>query len=660
MVILAIDDNRDNLISVSAQIFDAFPACEMLTAHSGPEGIELANSASPDVILLDIFMPVMDGFEVCKRLKSNPVTRDIPVVFVTATKGSKADRIKALECGAEAFLSKPIDESELSAQIRAMVRIKQANTERMNENTRLERLVSERTRLLNESHAASILLLEELKRENVIRKESESRYRSILLALPDIVTIADLNGRIEMISPVGIKMFGFSSEKDILGKTLLDFLVPEDKERAFANIGGMFQGLFPGVEEYRAIKADGSRFDIEANAEFVPDADGNPEKLIIVIRDVSIRKQAQEALKVSEDKFKTMVNVSPDGIILTDLNGVITEVSELALDMFGFDTRDELIGRRFLQFIPSMFRIKVLEIVERTYNDGLTQNIEIKIRRKSKTQFTAEVSVSLIEGPDLNPLSFMIILRDVTERRAMETKQIHADRMATLGEMASGIAHEINQPLNNISMAMDNLLFGFSQSPLVDFEALERKSERIFENISRMKKIIDHIRAFSRSQDDNISASFLVNTAIVNAVSMLSEQFKHMGINLNLELNREVPEILGNTFKFEQVIINLLVNARDAVVEESKKPGEDYEMSIGIRTFSDAQKMNVEITDNGVGIEEELLPNIMLPFYTTKEEGKGTGLGLSICYQIIKEMKGTISVSSKPSLGTTVNLVFDI
>ena len=119
--ILAIDDNQDNLISISTLIADQFPDAIVFTALNGTKGIELAVHEDPDVILLDIVMPEMDGFEVCKKLKANDRLCDIPVVFVAPNKGDKISRIYALECGAEAFLSKPIDESELTAQIRAMV-----------------------------------------------------------------------------------------------------------------------------------------------------------------------------------------------------------------------------------------------------------------------------------------------------------------------------------------------------------------------------------------------------------------------------------------------------------------------------------------------------------------------------------------------------------
>ncbi len=147
--ILAIDDNKDNLISLNALIKDTFQDVFVYTATNGENGLTLARAVDPDVILLDVVMPVMDGFETCKRLKSDPLLCDIPVVFLTAIKGEKEHRIQALDSGAEAFLAKPIDASELTAQIRAMVKIKEAHAEKKLEKDQLERMVQEKTKELN-------------------------------------------------------------------------------------------------------------------------------------------------------------------------------------------------------------------------------------------------------------------------------------------------------------------------------------------------------------------------------------------------------------------------------------------------------------------------------------------------------------------------------
>ncbi len=176
--VLVIDDNNDNLISLKALIREAFPETITMTALNGQKGIELALSENPDLILLDILMPEMDGFDVCKKIKCDEKLSDIPVVFVTALKDDKEHRIRALESGGDAFLSKPIDQSELVAQLRAMLKIKIANLKKRNEKEELATLVAERTRELEKNYIATMNLMEELKKENEARKKSEEEADS--------------------------------------------------------------------------------------------------------------------------------------------------------------------------------------------------------------------------------------------------------------------------------------------------------------------------------------------------------------------------------------------------------------------------------------------------------------------------------------------------
>jgi PAS domain S-box-containing protein len=345
---------------------------------------------------------------------------------------------------------------------------------------------------------------------------------------------------------------------------------------------------------------------------------------------------------------------------LIDLNGVITEVSEIGLELFCANARNDLVGKDFYRLVPSNEKKPLKKIIERTMNEGLVQNFELILKKRNQSLFFSEISSTLIQDHQGTPLSYMIIIRDISQRKKLESKQFHADRMASLGEMASGIAHEINQPLNTISLAMDNILNEAVISENIGKDYLYKKAEKIFENITRIRNIIDHVRAFSRSNDDYILTSFDVNQCIKNAVSMISEQFDHLSIKLNIQLEENLPFVTGNTLKMEQVIINLLSNAKDAILEKKKKQSALFCMLIGIRSFQEKQSVIIEIVDNGTGIKEEDIDHIMLPFYTTKDTGKGTGLGLSISYQIIKEMNGTIDIVSKASYGTIFKVILNI
>ena len=453
----------------------------------------------------------------------------------------------------------------------------------------------------------------------------------------------------------------FDISRDIVPVTsdcIQKVIHPDDLER-FREVvtGDTIAGILPSLE-YRIIHRDGSIHYLLAGGRIETDQEGKPCRGFGTVQDITEFKLAEQAIKLSEEKYKTMLNASPDGILIIDMKGVITEVSGIGLELFGAESREDLLKKRILRFIPLSEKSTIRNIVEKTINEGLAQDIEIKIRKKNRTIFAGEASITLIQGSDGEPLSFMVIVRDISFRKKLETKQIHADRMANLGEMASGIAHEINQPLNIISMVMDKILFEIEKADSIDMPFLLQKSERIFENITRMRNIIDHIRAFSRTHEDYVLSAFDVNTSIQSATSMMIEQLKHLGIELFLHLDHRIPSVIGDTYKFEQVIINLLTNAKDAILEKKSKAGSYPGMKIGISSFLENQNLVVEVSDDGIGIGQEDIHNIMLPFYTTKEEGKGTGLGLSICYQIIKEMNGTIDILNDKE--TIVRIVLNL
>ena len=291
-------------------------------------------------------------------------------------------------------------------------------------------------------------------------------------------------------------------------------------------------------------------------------------------------------------------------------------------------------------------------VLSKTRSEGLVQNIEFILTRKNQSQFICELSTTLIQEADGKPKAYMAIIRDISQRKKIEQQLIRTERMVSLGEMASAIAHEINQPLLSVSLGIENLFLKIQQAKAVDETYFHNKSEKIFEDILRIGRIIDHVRAFSRDHDDYISTSFDINGSIKNAISMISEQFKYHRIGMTIKLDKKVHPIIGNSYRFEQVILNLLTNAKDAFEEKMETSKSDFEKTIVIRTYHDDHTNFIEVKDNGNGIKPDVIDRIMFPFYTTKEAGKGTGLGLSISFGIIKELNGNIEVESDHLRGT--------
>jgi len=306
--ILAIDDNQDNLISLNALIKEALPNAIVFNAFDGEKGIEIATAEDPDVILLDIVMPNMDGFDVCLKLKSDKKLCDIPIVFVTALKGDKDSRIRALECGAEAFLAKPIDEIELTAQIRAMLKIKIANIKKRDEKEILAKQVEKKIHEINLAHTATLNLLEDLKNENEARKKSENElrkseelFKSFVINSADLTTLTDLNDQVLFISPQCDKFLGFSCD-GLIGKHIQLNFHPDDKE---ACLQKWKQLRSNGEEiynfEYRIFDSKGDLHWVSHSAIQVL----VEQKLIGIhstIRDITERKLAEQLLIQAKDK----------------------------------------------------------------------------------------------------------------------------------------------------------------------------------------------------------------------------------------------------------------------------------------------------------------------------------------------------------------------
>jgi len=307
--ILVIDDLEDNLLSLKALISDFFSGFSIYTATSGPEGIGLAKTHHPDVILLDILMPGMDGFEVCKILKEDESLRDIPVVFVTALKENKENKVHALEVGAEGFLCKPIDENELNAQVKAMLKIKAANDSKKSEKQRLEEMVSERTKELKEE----LRLNREMSRK---LSESEEKYRRITDNITDVVFITDLTFNTSYISPSVRNLIGVSAEEYLTMS--LDEKHPPSSLQQFqkilaremqAEIAGTADKNRTIVIEGEHYKKDGSIIAISMHVSFIRDEMGNPMAIQGVTRDVTERKKAQKELINQQERLESIVKI---------------------------------------------------------------------------------------------------------------------------------------------------------------------------------------------------------------------------------------------------------------------------------------------------------------------------------------------------------------
>ena len=399
--ILAIDEINDNLISLKAIINDAFPGSIVYTALNGPKGIDLAITHNPDVILLNIIRPGMDGFEVCRLLKLDVRVRDIPVVFLTDLNGDKGNRIKALEAGAEGFLSKPIDQTELTAQIRAMVKIKAANEQKRDEKERLKRLVEERTRDL---------------------VQSQAQLNGIFQNLQDAYFQTDLSGCITIASPSAVKMYGYQSPDELIGQRAGNLYFDINERAVLLSL----LGSAGRTEDYvcQGRKSDGSSFWISMNVQLLRNNDGQVTGTEGVVRDISERKQAEDVLKESEERFRhissSISDISYSCVNDLEGNSIINWLYGATEKITGYTIDELFVMKCWGKLVPEedfpIFKSNILGVLP-----GKSKTCQLRLKRKDGNVVWIQATAECIKGPegtDFNILYGGIV--DITNRKQAE------------------------------------------------------------------------------------------------------------------------------------------------------------------------------------------------------------------------------------------------
>ncbi|MDZ7743958.1 MAG: PAS domain S-box protein [Bacteroidota bacterium] len=386
-------------------------------------------------------------------------------------------------------------------------------------------------------------------------------------------------------------------------------------------------------------------------------------------KEVNERKLAETMLRESEEKYRQIFENANDGIILT-MKGIIEFTNPKLYEMTGYLPR-ECIGKSFNDFVHPDFRETTMEnYLGRINKKDAPERYDIQILDKQGNMKWIELKSNLIKWE--NEPTVLTFLTDITERKKtaeelkvlnqkleqrvreevekLEKQQhllIQKSKLESLGELAAGIAHEINQPLGGISMALDNISIKVGEHAATK-EYLANKFRTIFEDIERIRNIINHVRLFSKDHDIIDFETIDVNQVIKDALGMVVSQYKNHNVDLSLKLARYPICIKANKYRLEQVILNLLSNAKYAVDEkEANGSSNSYQKSINIYSKMNETEADVIVEDNGTGIPEEKQVNIFDPFYTTKKNEIGTGLGLSVSYGIIKELGGDILVDSK-------------
>jgi histidine kinase len=269
------------------------------------------------------------------------------------------------------------------------------------------------------------------------------------------------------------------------------------------------------------------------------------------------------------------------------------------------------------------------------------------------------VNIRVSPSEYLGEEAFLVTTSDITKRLLAEQQLIQASKMATLGEMATAIAHELNQPLSVMKTASSFIIKKIRKSEPIKEETLGTLAEEIDSHVDRASLIINHLREFGRKSEVK-REKVDINDAVERSLAIFMQQLKLRDIAVEKDFQEDLPAVLANDNRLEQVFINLLINARDAIDDKCEKFGDTVEKRIFLKTRLWQGKVRIEVADTGLGIPKPLLEKIFEPFFTTKRVGRGTGLGLSISYGIIQDYEGTIKVETRENEGSNFIITFPV
>jgi len=380
---------------------------------------------------------------------------------------------------------------------------------------------------------------------------------------------------------------------------------------------------------------------------------------VCVFTDITAERRAVAALEESEDRYRRLIEASPD-MIAVQAQGRFAFVNAAGAHLLGAATPEELVGRRALDFVHPDDHEAVRNSKPMTGFHSDMEIYEFRGQRVDGSVFEGEATG--IEFAYQGAPAVLVIIRDISDRKFAQAQLIQTSKLALLGEMAASMAHELNQPLNIIRMAADASLILMEENK-ADMESHREEFDRISNQSERMADIINHMRVFSRQEDES-EDSFNPIECVAAAASMVREQYRLDGVEVRTVLPKVAPQVFGQPIRLEQVVLNLLANARDAVFsreemmvdgagDRSRIEGGLIEVSAFVANAENDPgardrrgEVVINVSDNGGGISEDDLDQVFEPFFTTKRAGQGTGLGLAIGFSIISGMGGTISVAN--------------
>jgi len=494
-------------------------------------------------------------------------------------------------------------------------------------------------------------ITEHKRAENAVR-ESEERYRAISEDMPVLICRFLPGGEITYVNKAYCKYFAKTFD-EVVGSPFFLLIPEESRGNVMAGISALTVESPTQSHEHKVIAPSGKICWHRWTNRALFDAQGNAVAYQSIGEDITERKRAEELLRQSEEKYRTIFEESKDIVYITTPEGRILDINPAGVELLGYSSREELSEANVSQdtYWNSRDREAFQKVIA---EDGFVRDYEVDLKRKDGKRITLLLSANAVRDDKGTILEYRGIMHDVTERRQLEYQLHQSSKLASVGELATGVAHEINNPIaaidvhaGLISDMLEEVRGKIDDSYL---EQIHKDIGTIEQQVERCRLITNNLLSFTRIPRSE-GMSFGINDLLKKTTKMVSGM-SFSDTDVELKLDHELPSYRGSPNLLQQVFVNLLTNAFKATEPQGK---------ITISTcLDDSGSIRIQLTDTGHGMTEDISDRIFDPFFTTSPEGEGTGLGLSISYYIVKQMNGEISVDSIPGQGSTFTVTLPV
>lgn len=463
----------------------------------------------------------------------------------------------------------------------------------------------------------------------------------VLNSLPDMYFLLSNRATILNINNTACELLKLDYNS-IIEKPFIDILTPQ----SILSFEEIFYNFIKtkSNQKFRSqlLTSDKKIIDVEIYFSYLNNnLNSNPENIFLYVHNISEElKQEAEFLR-----FFSVAEYTVNPLQITDLTGKMIYVNPAFEKASGF-SKEELIGKNANVFGSGKYSKKFWDNMWATISSGNVWMGEIENKKKNGEPFYTYALISPIIDKNNKVVGYFGIHRDLKEQKILEKQLIHTQKMESIGTLAAGIAHEVGNPLASISALVQIVQRATEDNFIID------KLELIKKQVNRISKIIRDLVDFSRPSNYELKITD-INENIKEAVEIVKVGKKAKNIEFKTVLKENIPLLSLVADQIQQVFVNILINAVDAIAERQQHSKLDFNGEIKITTDIDDENLIIYFKDNGIGIPEDFQPKIFEPFFTTKKEGKGTGLGLWVSYGIIKSFQGEIIVKSKLEKGTT-------